>query len=285
MASDGSVGRRLFLAGMGSAALVPHGAAALDLPPANAGHVQLTRERVLNQKDIPVYGFRVVNTYPHGASSYTEGLALDGGTMYESVGRWGYSALLHYELKTGRIIASAKLPDTDFAEGIAVVGDRIFQLTYLSNRGIIYDRATLKIRGNFRYREQGWGMCHDGRHVVMSNGSSSILFLDPKTMAPLRNIFVTDKVGPVGFLNSLAHHRGTIFANVWTTDFIAMIDAKSGAVTGWIDLEGLNPDPAQLKYPYVLNGVAVEPGSGNLLVTGKCWPSIWEVALVRKVVG
>jgi glutamine cyclotransferase len=155
-------------------------------------------------------------------------------------------------------------------------------LTYLENTAYVYDQNTLQPKGEFRYVTQGWGLTNNGRQLLMSNGSSAILFLDPKSFTVKRRILVTDDVGPVGFLNALEFADGNLYANVWQTDFIAIIRPDNGKIIGWINLTGLNPEPAVLVYPYVLNGIAYDDDTGCLLVTGKCWPHVYEIELFQR---
>lgn len=261
-------------------ALLAAAAAAASPPPSD--YRQVPRERIIGQSAIPVYGFRVVATYPHDRQAYTEGLVISGGLLLEGSGLYGNSRLTQSDLKTGHLIRERRLAPDDFGEGVTALDGAVYQLTYLSNTGFIYDLATLAPRGTFRYPVQGWGLTTDGRHLLMSNGSSAILVLDPRTMAIERTLYVADRVGPVGFLNELEYWDGKIYANVWQTNFIAIIAPESGAVVGWIDLAGLNPSPETLKYPFVLNGIAVNPATGRLLVTGKTWPAIYEIELTRE---
>ncbi|MFO1025677.1 MAG: glutaminyl-peptide cyclotransferase [Acetobacteraceae bacterium] len=261
-------------------------ALALELPGPEArphGHTQLTRDRVLKQNAIPVYGYRIVATYSHDTTAYTEGLVMVGGAMYEGTGLYGHSLVRRWDLKTGQVLQETKLPDIYFGEGVTVLDNTVFELTYLENTAFTYNPVTLQRQGEYRYVNQGWGLTHDGAHLIMSDGSSAIQFLNPKTHELVRRVFVTDSIGPVGFLNELEYDRGKLYANVWQTDFIAIIDPESGRITGWIDLTGLNPDPQKLVYPLVLNGIAVNTETGRLLVTGKCWPHVWEIELVAPV--
>ncbi|MBS0560325.1 MAG: glutaminyl-peptide cyclotransferase [Proteobacteria bacterium] len=248
----------------------------------DGGHVEVTRERVLNQSAIPVYGYRIVRTYPHDTSAYTEGLVMQNGTFYEGTGLYGRSKLRQWEPETGKVLHETDLDPRDFGEGVTVLGNTIYQLTYLANQGFRYDRATFRRTGGFRYLSQGWGLTTDGTRLIMSNGSSAIAFLDPRTLAVRGQVYVTDNVGPVGFLNELEWANGKLYANVWQTDFIAIIAPSTGKITGWIDLTGLNPDPKTLVYPLVLNGIAYDARTGHLLVTGKCWPHVWEIELVPR---
>lgn len=249
---------------------------------ADAGHRQVSRERILDQTAIPVYDYRIARTYPHDTTSYTEGLVMSDGQLYEGTGRYGMSELRLNDIETGEAIRRYDLGPIYFGEGVTVFGDRIFQLTYISNTGYIYDRETFRLEQSFEFLTQGWGMTHDGTHLMMSDGSSSIRFVDPETFKIEKTIYVRDDIGPVGFLNELEYVDGKLYANVWQTDFIAIIDPETGKVTGWIDLTGLNPDAETLVYPLVLNGIAFNAQTGRLIVTGKCWPSMWEIDLIER---
>ena len=243
---------------------------------------QVNREYVLSQKTIPVFGFKVLHSLPHESSSYTEGLVVDAGVLYEGTGRYGRSSLFRKDLSSGAALQSIDLDARHFGEGVTVMGDRVYQLTYKSNRGFIYEKGTLQKVGEFAYDAQGWGLTHDGNELIMSNGSAALVYLDPKTFRPSHSVIVHDDRGPVGFLNELEYVDGQIYANIWQTNLIARVDAKTGKVTAWIDMTGLNPDTDLYAYPFVLNGIAHNPATGKLLVTGKCWPSIWEVELLPR---
>lgn len=243
---------------------------------------QVDRDYVLSQKSVPVFGYKVLRNYPHESSSYTEGLVIDGGFLYEGTGRYGRSSLYRKELPGGTPVKSLDLDPRYFGEGVTVLGERVYQLTYKSNRGFVYDKTTLQKVAEFAYDAQGWGLTHNGRELIMSNGSAALVFLDPTTFRPTRSVVVQDERGPIGFLNELEYVDGQIYANIWQTDLIARIDAASGKVTAWIDLTGLNPDSDLYRYPFVLNGLAYNPATQKLLVTGKCWPSIWEIDLVPR---
>jgi glutaminyl-peptide cyclotransferase len=248
----------------------------------DAGHRQVSRERILDQTAIPVFNYTIARTYPHDTTSYTEGLVMQDGRLYEGTGRYGMSELRLNDIETGKAIRQYDLGPIYFGEGVTVFGERIFQLTYISNKGFIYDRETFALEQSFDFPMQGWGLTHDGTHLLMSDGSSSVRFIDPQTLQTEKTIYVSDDVGPVGFLNELEYVDGRLYANVWQTDFIAIIDPATGKITGWIDLTGLNPDPEKLVYPYVLNGIAFNEATGRLIVTGKCWPSMWEIDLVER---
>jgi glutamine cyclotransferase len=266
---------------LGATGLLPRAASGGRQTP-TGGAVQMTPDRVLNQSAVPVFRYKVVKTHPHDPSSYTEGLVKVGGAIVEGTGLYGRSRLLEWDLESGRVLRRLALDPNYFGEGVTVLDGRIYQLTYLDNRAFIYDQATFKRLDQLDYGTQGWGLTHDGTHLIMSNGSSMIEYRDPKTFKRLHRFFVADAVAPVGFLNELEFARGRLYANVWQTPYIAIIDPAVGRLSGWIDLTGLNPDPKTLKYPYVLNGIAFDEATGNLLVTGKCWPHVWEIALVPR---
>lgn len=234
----------------------------------------------LQRKDVPVYGFNVLNTYNHDRSAFTEGLVLDGDLIYEGTGHYGESRLTKSELATGDVLLRHDLESTYFGEGVTVLGDEVFQLTYTSNLGFVYDKDSFELDRTFQYPTQGWGLTHDGSSLIISDGSSTLHFLDPQTMQETGYLSVEDNEGPVYNLNELEFIDGEIYANVWKTSLIAIISPDSGEVTGYIDLSGLNPDPSRLKGELVLNGIAYDPQTGRLLVTGKCWPYIYEIELI-----
>lgn len=243
-------------------------------------HVAFDPDRVFQQTAIPVYGYEIAATHPHDTTSYTEGLVMVDGELYEGTGLWGQSTLRLNDMASGTALKEVRLDTNLFGEGVTVLGERIYQLTYLGNTGFVYDRRTFERIGTFRYPTQGWGLTTDGRHLVMSDGSSAILFIHPETLDVVRTIYVSDATGPVGFLNELEWVDGRILANVWQTPFIAEIDPATGKVSAWIDLTSLNPDPETLVFPKVLNGIAHDERTGHLIVTGKMWPSLWEIELV-----
>ena len=258
--------------------LLPLGAAAAD----DDGDVQVSRRRVLDQTGIPVYTYKIAQTYPHDRSSYTEGLAMENGVIYEGTGLYGQSRLRRWDLRTGQVLNELPLDPHYFGEGVTVFDGVIYQLTYLTNLGFTYDQATLRRKDSFRYVSQGWGLTHDDKQLLMSDGSSAIAFIDPKSFQAVSHVFVSDEAGPVGFLNELEYADGKLYANVWMTDFIAIIAPQSGKIIGWIDLTGLNPEPDVLVDPFVLNGIAYNKETGRLLVTGKCWPHVYEIDLVPR---
>ncbi len=256
-------------------------AGCLGGPDANqSGYQQVTRAEVLEQSTVPVYGYRILRTYPHDPTSYTEGLTTDQGYVYEGTGLYGQSKLRQLDLATGTTLQEKALPPQYFGEGIAVLGGDVYQLTYKSNIGFVYDRATFALKRSFRYPTQGWGLTTDGKRLIMSNGSAALVFIDPTSMEQTGYVVVSRDEGAVGFLNELEYIDGKVYANVWQTNLIVVAAVDTGQVLAWIDLTGLNPEPETLRYPFVLNGIARDPGDGALLVTGKTWPRLYAIELV-----
>lgn len=245
-----------------------------------AGYRQVTRAQVLAQTTVPVYGFRVLRAYPHDRTAYTEGLTIHQGALYEGTGLRGQSKLRRLDLVTGAVQEERPLPAEYFGEGVTVLGEEVFQLTYQSNIGFVYDRTTFRLKRTFRYPSQGWGLTTDGTRLIMSNGSAALVFIDPASMERTGYVVVSSAEEAVGFLNELEYIDGKVYANVWQTDLVVVIAPDTGAVRAWIDLGGLNPEPRRLVYPFVLNGIARDPRDGALLVTGKGWPFIYALALV-----
>ena len=229
----------------------------------------------------PIYTYRVVNTYPHDPEAFTQGLVSEDGILYEGTGRYGFSSLREVDLQIGLVTRSVALSDDLFGEGIAIVGDRIVQLTWLSRRGFVYDRHTFELLDEFSYPTEGWGLAYDGEHLVMSDGTPTLHFLDPVTYEQVRSVEVRDGTARIGELNELEFVDGLLWANVWGTDFIVMIDPGTGQVAGWLSLIGLL-DRAALDHSVdVLNGIAFDRDSGRLFVTGKFWPVLFEIEVVE----
>jgi glutamine cyclotransferase len=222
-------------------------------------------------------GYTVVRRYPHDTSAFTEGLLYSGNVLYESVGLYGRSQVRREDLTTGRVLASVPLAPDRFGEGLALRGGRLYQLTWKSHVGYVYDAATLARVDSFAFPGEGWGMTTDGSALIMSDGSDSLRFFDPHTFATLRELHVRSGGLPLKALNELEYVDGTLFANVYQSNSIVRIDAASGNVTQWLDLSALvpahDPDPAN----DVLNGIAYDAATGDLLVTGKKWPLLFAI--------
>jgi glutamine cyclotransferase len=222
---------------------------------------------------------KVLSTRPHDPEAFTQGLVLDGGTLYESTGINGQSSLREVDPKTGKVRRKLAVPAEYFAEGLALVDGRLIQLTWKEEKAFVYDRADFKPAGEFRYDGEGWGLCWDGSRLVMSNGSDRLTFRDPKTFAVLSILDVILAGQPVHQLNELECVDGAIYANVWQTDDILRIDPRDGRVTAVIDASGLLT-AAERQKTDVLNGIAWNPATKTFLITGKLWPKVFEVQFV-----
>lgn len=231
---------------------------------------------------VPVYGYRVVREYPHSTDSFTQGLVMRDGFFYEGTGRYGHSSLMKIEPATGHVVLRRDLDPRFFGEGVAIMGDELFQLTYKNNTGFVYELDGFGPLRSFSYLTEGWGLTGDGSSLIMSDGSAMLRFLDPDTLELEKSVTVSDFAGPVDLLNELEYIDGEIYANIWKQDCIVRISPGDGRVTGWIDLTGLNPIPAGSRGENVLNGIAFDRESGHLVVTGKCWPSLYEIELVER---
>jgi glutamine cyclotransferase len=232
------------------------------------------------QSAIPRYGYRVVKSYPHDRGAYTEGLQYVDGALYESTGRNGASDLRRVVLGTGEVQQRCTLPDVYFGEGVTVLGDKIYQLTWQNHVGYVYDKTSFTLQRSFTYPSEGWGLTHDGQRLIMSDGTATIHFLDPARLEETGHIDVHDDLGPVVRLNELEYVRGEIYANVWQTDWIVRIDPQTGTVLGWIDLGGLLSAEDRQQKVGELNGIAYDAARDRLFVTGKLWPKVFEIELV-----
>jgi glutamine cyclotransferase len=229
----------------------------------------------------PVRDYTVVNRYPHDTAAFTEGLVYIDDQLYEGTGLEQHSELRLVDLTTGNLLKSIALSDsTEFGEGIAVIGDKIYQLTWQSQVAHVYDRETFDEIGTFSYEGQGWGLTTDGTSLIMSNGSDQIVYRDPETFEVTRTISVSDGGSPIFRLNELEYIDGSIWANVWLTNMIAQIDPETGNVIDWLDLSALDAEVTAANPEVdVLNGIAWNPDTGNLLVTGKFWPTLFEIKI------
>ncbi len=239
-------------------------------------------EDVFIQSGTPVYTYRIVNAYPHDPGAFTQGLLYHGGYLYESTGLQGRSTLRKVDLKTGRVLNIRNLPKKYFGEGITLHGKRLFQITWQSKTGFIYDPATFRRMGQFSYDTEGWGITSDGIHLIMSDGTSTLRFLEPRTFKVSRRIEVRDGGKSVSGLNELEYVRGEIYANIWNTGYIARISPETGKLRGWIDLRGLYGELGGKHEWDVLNGIAYDPEKDRLFVTGKFWPKLLEIKIIRQ---
>lgn len=264
------------------------------------GIIILTASTVfLVPQQIPVYRYEIVNVYPHDPSAFTEGLSYADGFLYEGTGLEGNSSLRKEDLTTGKILMIHNLSPEYFGEGITVYGGRIAQETEDNNFGFVYNRTSFATEGTFPYATEGWGLAWDGEDLIMSDGSATLTWLDPESFAVLRQVTVTAGGAPVKNLNELEYVNGEVFANIWPSYRIARISPQNGTVTGWIDLSGLPlPDNRNsVGWSYIQyikgtasipfdeeacpNGIAYDATGDRLFVTGKLWPSVYEIRLIR----
>jgi glutaminyl-peptide cyclotransferase len=222
--------------------------------------------------------YRVVNTFPHDPEAFTQGLIYRGGFLFESTGLHGRSSLRKVRLETGEVLQRQALDAEHFAEGLADWQDQLVQLTWQSNLGFVYDLKTFARQRTFSYTGEGWGLARDARRLIMSDGTSVLRFLDPSTFAEAGRLAVTEGGLAVTNLNELEVVKGRIFANVWQSDQLVIIDPESGQVTGRVDLSGLLP-PSERYGTDVLNGIAYDANGDRLFVTGKLWPKLFEIRL------
>ena len=233
-----------------------------------------------NSDNIPVYSYNIVHTYPHDRNAFTEGLVFEDGFLYEGTGLLGHSTLRRVELETGDILQIRELSAEFFGEGITIYGDKIIQLTWQSHIGFVYDKDSFELLQEFNYSTEGWGITHDETRLIMSDGTSTLHFLDPQTFEEIGQLEVFDDDGPVTKLNELEYVQGEIYANVWQTDRIAIIAPETGRVVGWVDLRGLLTAEDRSEPVDVLNGIAYDAGTDRLFVTGKLWPKLFEIELI-----
>ncbi|MBK9241641.1 MAG: glutaminyl-peptide cyclotransferase [Acidobacteria bacterium] len=230
------------------------------------------------RRNAPVQSFTVVNSFPHDPGAFTQGLVYADGEFLESTGLFGESSLRRVEIATGKVLQRKAIDAKYFAEGLALVGDALVQLTWQSKIGFVYDRKTFTQRRTFQYQTEGWGIAYDVKGgLVMSDGSDRLTFLDPKTYAVTRTIRVTDAGRPVPQLNELEWIEGEIWANVWQTDRVARIAPATGAVNAWVDFSTLWPQARRTPPADVLNGIAYDAAGKRIFVTGKKWPRVYEV--------
>ena len=223
---------------------------------------------------------QVLQTYPHDRAAFTQGLLLDNGKLFESTGQVGQSSLREVELKTGRVIRKVDVPPPVFAEGLAVTGNTLIQLTWQNGRALVYDKRSFARTGEFTYKGEGWGLCTSGEELVMSDGSSNLTFRRAKDFSVLRTVAVTMDGQRLEQLNELECVGTDIYANVWMRDVIVRIDQKSGRVTQRIEAPNLL-SPIERQGVDVLNGIAYDPGDQTFLITGKLWPKLFRVRFVK----
>ena len=228
------------------------------------------------------YSYEVVAEYPHAITSYTQGLQFVDGELWEGTGEYGRSRILRTDLATGKVLQSKKLPKEEFGEGITVLGDKLYQLTWLEGKLHIYDKATLRQIATHTYKGEGWGLTTDGEKLYMSDGTPVIRVLNPTTLKEERRFGVKLRGRSVNYLNELEWIDGKIWANIYTTDHIAIINPENGAVEGLVDLKGVLPDSERTATTDVLNGIAYDKATKRIFVTGKNWSKLFEIKVFKQ---
>ncbi|HEX7982769.1 MAG TPA: glutaminyl-peptide cyclotransferase [Duganella sp.] len=232
---------------------------------------------------IPTYDFKVVHSYPHDSQAFTQGLLYRDGFLYESTGLNGKSSIRKVNLETGKVLQSKDIPPQYFGEGLTVWKDTLVGITWQTQTGFVFDLASFELRNQFSYPGEGWGLAQNGKELVLSDGSATLRFLDPKTFLEVRRVKVTADGIAVDQINELEVVGDEIFANIWHTNTIARIDQNTGKIVGWIDLGKLYPEAGKgPNSENVLNGIAWDADKKRLFVTGKLWPKLYEIKLVPR---
>ena len=227
----------------------------------------------------PIIPFTITNQYPHDTTTYTEGLEFHDNTLYESGGQYGISKLVTVDLKTGQSTKKTPLDKKYFGEGITILNNKIYQMTWKEKTCFVYDDKTFAKLKEFTYDGEGWGMTNNGKQLINSDGSNNLYFRDPETFKVLSIVGVTDNNGPVANINELEYINGFILANIWQSDIIIKIDPESGKVIGKADFSNTKEKyfPEYADKAEVLNGIAYDKATNRLFITGKYWPKIFEV--------
>lgn len=229
------------------------------------------------QTKAPLQAVKIIKSYAHDPQAFTQGLLYDGGFLYESTGREGFSSLRKVELETGGVVKIQRLSPVYFGEGLALAGTKLIQLTWLHGKGFVYDKETFRLEREFNFAPEGWGLAHDGKRLILSDGTPELRFLDPATFKETGRLTVTDGGAPVESLNELEVVRGEILANIWMKNVIARIDPATGRVKGWLDLDALVRANKTFDTDAVLNGIAYDAKGDRVFVTGKLWPKLYEI--------
>ncbi|MCG8412673.1 MAG: glutaminyl-peptide cyclotransferase [Pseudomonadales bacterium] len=235
---------------------------------------------VAAQEELTRYGYRIINTYPHDIQAFTQGLFFHDGYLYEGTGKEGRSSLSKVNLDDAGVLMSKALSNRYFGEGIELVGEKIYQLTWKSHMVFVYDKNSFEQLGTHYNATEGWGLAYDGEQLILSDGTSQLQFIDPENFVPTRRVNVTLNGSPINNLNELEYIDGEVWANVWQTDFIVRIDPDSGNVNSLVDLTGLSEQTELGSFEAVLNGIAWDSEQQRLFVTGKHWANLFEIELI-----
>lgn len=227
------------------------------------------------------YTYRVVKKFPHDPEAFTQGLVYHNGVLYEGTGLYGSSSIRVVELETGEVLRKADLPQGYFGEGVTILGDKVYQVTWREHTGFVYD-LELDGESTFGIPDEGWGLTHNGTHLILSDGTSKLSFIDPQTMQIVGTVTVTYGGEEVTSFNELEYIEGKVYANIWQTDSVAVIDPSTGDVVSWIDLTGIRNELDTTEGIDVLNGIAYDGETGKIYVTGKHWPNLFEVQFIPK---
>ncbi len=235
---------------------------------------------------LPVSGFEIVNTYNHDKNAFTQGLIFQDGFLYESDGQYDESTLRKVELETGKVLQKKNIANEYFAEGMTILGDKIYQITWQEHTAFVYNLKDFSLIKEFKYSGEGWGLTNDGTNLIMSDGTHVIRFIDPETFQTIRTIVVLNEGGkPLMKLNELEYIKGEIWANIWQSEdikkpnYIARIDLATGKLLGWINLDNISPNDSGRNYENSLNGIAYDAATDRIFVTGKNWSKLFEIKL------
>lgn len=245
-----------------------------------------------SSSSVPIYTYEIVKTFPHDPKAFTEGLFFYNGFLYESTGETGKSDLRKVELETGKVVQQIKLPKDIFGEGTTILNGKIYQLTWQSEKGFVYDAETFKLLREFTYQGDGWGLTNNGTNLYMTDSTHVIRVIDPETFKTIKTLVVLREDGkPLMQINELEYIKGEIWSNVWHSEepnilgkenYIARIDPNSGKLLGWIDLGGISPDDVQRGSENTLNGIAYDAANDRIFVTGKKWKNLFEIKVKPK---
>ena len=237
----------------------------------------LTPLAIMAQDEAIGYGYRILNVYPHNIDSFTQGLIYHEGYLYEGTGKNGLSSLSKINLENAEVLMAKRLSRRYFGEGIEVVGNKIYQLTWHSNMVFVWDKDSFDQLGTHYNATEGWGLAYDGKQLILSDGTNVLYFLDPESFSPQKRVTVTFNGNPLSNINELEYINGEVWANIWQTDIIVRINPETGVVTSFVDLTGLSNETQLGSNEAVLNGIAWDAKNERLFVTGKHWANLFEI--------